>query len=208
MYSGKIENYAQTERNNADMSFDEACTAYFNWKDAVSESAQEYSDRIRKLKLLATFKSIIENELTDEQKNMLTMKYFEGKSGEEIGRVYGVTRSTVSRDLMKITEIFKTRMKYVFEYADTDLRNEEFPLYIELAVSTMAENASKVKSTGERMRKVRLKKMLTSVAVAECTGVSDKRIERFENGGPLAFDEFVKLILFYRISADQVIFGV
>lgn len=208
MYSKKMKNYTGFERTNGEMSFDEACTAYFNWKDAVGESAQEYSERIRKLKLLTILKSIIENELTKKQKNMLILKYIEGKSGEEIGILYSVTRSTVSRELMKITRIIEERMKYVFEYADTDLRTTVFPLYIEKAVALMADDASKSRTAGERTKIVREKKLLTTSEVSEGTGVPKEKIENFESGGSIGLNEFTRLILFYKMSADDAIFGV
>lgn len=207
MYSTGIKIYDRTRSESDNMNFDEACTAFFNWKDAVAESAEEYSERIRKLKLLKTFKSIIKNELTAEQRNMLKLKYLDGKSGEEIAAVYGISRSTVCRNLMKITEIFEVRMKYVFEYADTDIRNEDVPAYIEKAIAMMAADAGKTDSIGERLKKARTKKLLSVSLVSQVTGVPQKRIENFEQGGNISVSEFVKLISLYKLSADQAVFG-
>ncbi|MGN0463258.1 MAG: sigma factor-like helix-turn-helix DNA-binding protein [Acutalibacteraceae bacterium] len=201
--------YPQRSRSeNGEIQYDEACRAFFNWKDAVAESAEEYSERIRKLKLLGIVRSIIENELTKEQRDMLRLHYLENKNGEEIAAMYGVSRSTVCRNLTKITDVFRLRMKYVFEYADSDIRDEAVPAYIEQALSVMAFHSAKPESMGDRLRKARQKKLLTTSLVSELTGVAQKRIESFEQGGVLNTDEFVKLISFYKISADQAVFGV
>lgn len=205
MYTAEIKH---SNREKSEMKFDEACAAFFNWKDAVAESAEEYNERIRKIKLLAIVRSIIENELTKEQSDMLRLRYLDNKSGEEIAVLYGTTRSTVSRNLMKINEIFRTRMKYVFEYADSEIRNEFFPACIERALAVMSVCSAKPEFTGERLKKARLKKFMSTALVSEISGVPQKRIESFENGGQLSVEEFVKLITVYKIGADQAIFGV
>lgn len=208
MYSGKIKIYGQAATCKESYSFDEACTAFFNWKDAVAESAEEYNERVRRLKLLKVFKSVIENELTKQQRELITLSYLENKSGEEIAMLYGVSRSTVCRNLMKITEIFNVRMKYVFEYADCDIRNEAVPAYIEQALAVMANDASESNRIGERLKKARTKKLLSISTVSQSTGVPQKKIESFESGGTINVDDFVKLISFYKLGADQAIFGV
>lgn len=207
MYTGKIKIYGQATSKEK-FSFDEACTAFFNWKDAVAESAEEYSDRIKRLKLLKIFRSIIENELTKEQRDLITLSYLENKSGEEIALMCGVSRSTVCRNLTKITELFSDKMKYVFEYADTDIRNEAVPVYIEQALAVMSNEAAKPELAGERLKKARDKKLLSIPLVSQMTGVPQKRIESFEKGGTIELAEFIRLISFYKIGADQAIFGV
>ncbi len=208
MYSTKVKIFTQANPKQSDLSFDEACMAFFNWKDAVGESAEEYSDRIRKLKLLKTFRAVIKNELTDEQRGILKMKYLDGKNGEEIAAVYGVSRSTVCRNLMKITEVFNLRMKYVFEYADTDIRNEVMPAYIEQAVAIMSVESGKTDCVGQRLKKARNEKMLPISLVSEMTGVPQNKIENLEQNGSIGLNDFIKLISFYKVGADQMIFGV
>lgn len=207
MYSVKAKTPKQEKKENTDMTFDEACTAFFNWKDAVTESAKDYSERVRKMKLLSIFRSIIENELTPEQRQMLVLKYFEGKSGEEIASMRGISRSTVNRNLNKITGIIGEYMKYVFEYADLEPRYNAPPLYVEQAVALMARDAAKPEKAGERMKAEREKKLLSTLQVSESTGVGQKRLEIFENGGNITLGEFTRLLLFYRMSADKALFG-
>ncbi len=208
MYSAKIKYYGQAESAKRNMSFDEACTAFFNWKDAVAESATEYCERVRKLKLIRTFKLVIENELTQQQKEMLALSFLEGKSGEEIAAIYKISRSTACRNLMKINSLIKEKMKYVFEYADMDIRNEVVPAYIEAALSTMTCDAAEFNSIGERLKKARERKLFKISTVSGVTGIAQEKIERIENGASMSLDDFVKLITFYKVGADQIIFGV
>lgn len=208
MYSAKTKILSGEKNEKPDMTYDEACTAFFNWKDAVTESAKEYSERVRKMKLLSIFRSIIENELTPEQKETLVLKYFDEKNGEEIASLQGTSRSTVSRSIIKTNQIIKTYMKYVFEYADTEPRYDEPPLYIEQAVALMARDASKIETAGQRMKAERERKLLSTLQVSECTGVPQRRLESFENGGNISLGEFSELLLFYKMSADKALFGV
>lgn len=207
MYSAETKNIDTAKEERDVPSFDEACTVFFNWKDSVAESAEEYSSRIRRLKLISTFKKVIDRELTKEQREILCLKYLDGKNGEEIAGMYGVSRSKICKDLAKITRILENEMRYVFEYADLDLRMEELPTYVASAVAQMTRHAAKTQTVGERLKKVRCRKQLAVSTVAESTGVPQSKIEAFEKSGKISLDSFVSLITFYSVDANQAIFG-
>ncbi len=194
-----------TEKN---ISTDEACTRFFNWKDASIENAKEYESRIRKLKLIKVMKSIMENELTENQRDIVRLHYFEHKNGEEIGRMYGINRSTVSRILTKVESIIRENMKYVAEYSELNLNEEVPPVRVAQAIAFITADSAKADTIGGRIRKTRLSKLLTQEQVAMAVGMTAQRIDMIEKTGNMTVQEMMKLIFFFSVSADYIIFGV
>ena len=67
----------------------------------------------RRIELMKkTLSRAIETELTDRQKQMIDEYYFAGKTMTEIGKKYGISKSTVSRHLSRSRERLKTSLKY------------------------------------------------------------------------------------------------
>lgn len=207
-YTSKAIAYYDSMPKEKDFGIDEACSVFFNWKDATVENAKEYENRIRKLKLLKVMKSVMDNELTPTQKDIVRLHYFENKNGEEIAGMYGLNRSTVSRMLNKIESIITENMRYVFEYSELNL-NEEFPpVTVARAIAFITADSAKADSIGKRIRKARLSKLLTQEQVAAATGMTVKRVDMIEKTGNMTVQEMMKLIFFLSVSADYVIYGV
>lgn len=194
--------------NQDNVRLDEACTAFFNWKDAVAENAEEYDKRIRKLKLLKIMKSIMENELNETQREIVRLHYLEFKSGEEIAGIYGINRSTVSRMIAKIENIFKENMKYVFEYSEMNIANDAPPIDISQAIAYITEQSAKTDLIGTRLKNLRRSKLLSLEQTALAVGLTTERLNAIEKSGKLSVQELMKLIFFFSVNADQIIFGV
>lgn len=207
-YTSKSIAYYDSMPKEKDFDIDEACSVFFNWKDATIENAKEYENRIRKLKLLKVMKSIMDNELTPTQKDIVRLHYFENKNGEEIAGMYGINRSTVSRMLSKTESIIREHMKYVFEYSELDLSEEAPPVTVARAIAFITADSAKADSIGKRIRKARLSKLLTQEQVAAATGMTAQRLEMIEKSGNLTVQELMKLIFFFSVSADYIIYGV
>ena len=188
--------------------YDEACSKLFNWKDCALENEKEYSGRVRKIKFIKIMKSIFENDLNDKQKDMLRFKYLENKSGEEIAEIYGQNRSTVCRAIKKAESIMKENMRYVFEYANLKEYINNPPVCVASAISTITFCSSRPDTVGKRIKKERLMKMLTIESVSAATQISPMRLLAIENSAEFTYDEFVRLVTFFSVSADKLIFGV
>lgn len=59
---------------------------------------------------------IIEHELTERQKQILHLYYFEGKNGREISEMLYVNKSTVSRTLYRARERIRKNLRFYFDY--------------------------------------------------------------------------------------------
>lgn len=59
---------------------------------------------------------IIENELTDRQKEMVHLYYYEGKNSREISEQLYVNKSTVSRTLYRARERIRKNLRFYFDY--------------------------------------------------------------------------------------------
>lgn len=70
------------------------------------------SNTVRHSLMLKIMNNIIENDLTDRQKQMITMYYFQHMNISEIAGVLGVNRSTVSRTISRGRKNLTEKMKY------------------------------------------------------------------------------------------------
>ncbi|MGN1118124.1 MAG: hypothetical protein ACI4RU_05885, partial [Acutalibacteraceae bacterium] len=98
-------------------------------------------------------------------------------------------------------------MKYVSLFADMGLKNSDKPLDVKMAVSQLLlENSSKDK-IGLRLRKSRTDKAITLEKASLCTGLTKERLNTIEETGNLVSGELKRLIAFYGVSADYILFG-
>ncbi len=201
----EIANSVYERRNEC---FDEACRRFFNWKDSVNETSAEYESRIKKAKILRITKNIFENELSEKERKILSLKYAGNKSFEEIATEFSTNRSVICRIVRKTEHTIKEKLKYVLEYAEMDLRNEVAPVSVSEAIGVMAACALEPDRLGERLKKTRNMKCLTPEKVAAATKMSPERYCNIEAGGKVSVQELVRLALFFSVSADYLIFGV
>ena len=73
------------------------------------------AEQIKKLKLIV--RRVIEEDLTDKQKRVIQMYYFEGKKMTEIAEEMRINKSTVSRHLKLADKKFQKIKKYSVEVA-------------------------------------------------------------------------------------------
>ena len=76
----------------------------------IGDEAQSNSEKRRMI--LKIMRSIIENELTARQREMITLYYFNQVNIPEIAEMLGVNRSTVSRTISRGRRNIMERMKY------------------------------------------------------------------------------------------------
>ena len=87
------------------------------------------------------------------------------------------------------------------------LKNSDKPLDVKMAVSQLLlENSSKDK-IGLRLRKSRAERAITLEKAALCTGLTKERLNTIEETGNLVSGELKRLIAFYGVSADYILFG-
>lgn len=72
----------------------------------------ENSNTVKHNLMLKIMNNIIENDLTERQKQMITMYYFQHMDVSEIAGKIGVNRSTVSRTISRGRKNIAEKMKY------------------------------------------------------------------------------------------------
>lgn len=93
----------------------------------VSMSAAEFDILVRncdcgetneqlRTSLKRALKYVIENEITERQREMILMYYYENLNIPEIARRLEVNKSTVSRTLSRARYNIMTRLKWLTEY--------------------------------------------------------------------------------------------
>lgn len=76
----------------------------------IGGEAQSNSEKRRMI--LKIMRSVIENELTERQSEMITLYYFKQMNIPEIAEMLGVNRSTVSRTISRGRRNILEKMKY------------------------------------------------------------------------------------------------
>ncbi len=63
-------------------------------------------------------RDILEQDLTDRQKEILLHYYYEGKTEPEIAQELGVNKSTISRTLDRAKQRIRKHLRFYFDYTD------------------------------------------------------------------------------------------
>lgn len=199
-YNG-IQNSADVEKINR------AYRLLFNWSDCVAETEKEYLSRARKIRLISVMKKVIENELDETQRKILSLRHFENRSYDSIAGELYMSPSAVLRGSRKAEKIISSYMKYVIEFSNSGLKYSDKPLDVKMAVADlMLEKAGSDKMSA-RLRKARSDKFISLEKAALCTGIPKSRIEKIEENDVISIDEMKRLISFYGVSADYIFYG-
>ncbi|WP_040195831.1 sigma-70 family RNA polymerase sigma factor [Candidatus Soleaferrea massiliensis] len=75
-------------------------------------SSYDQDSEVKREQIIRTVKQAIQNELTERQRDCLTLYYFGNQTVEEIAQRYHLNRSTVSRHLKSA----RLRLKRVLQY--------------------------------------------------------------------------------------------
>ncbi|MBD5145068.1 MAG: sigma-70 family RNA polymerase sigma factor [Ruminococcus sp.] len=81
-------------------------------KEISALIGDENSNTVKHSLMLKIMNSIIENDLTERQRQMITMYYFQHIDIPEIADKLGVNRSTVSRTISRGRKNIAKKMKY------------------------------------------------------------------------------------------------
>jgi len=187
---------------------DKATTEYFSWKDSALETRADYNERIKKIKLIKIMNEITKNELTENQKEIMKLKFFKHYKQEEIAKIMDVSPSSVTRTIQRIEVLIKENMKYALMFADMDDELKEPPIDIMKSFSLIVGEKGEISNIGERLKRVRMKKGLSEKQLSLGAGVSEKKIEDIENGKDIKLSDFTAIIFFLSVGADEIIFGV
>lgn len=78
----------------------------------VLRQLQGVDNSREKERIKKTLARLMQEELTDRQREVVTMYFFEGKSLTEIGEILSLNKSTVSRHITRSKEKLKNALQY------------------------------------------------------------------------------------------------
>ena len=85
--------------------YENAQLAFSLWQGKQHETLDEYMLRKRKIELNCLVREVIENELSDTDKIIVQLHWYDNKTINQIAEIIGIDRSNVSRRLDKINGI-------------------------------------------------------------------------------------------------------
>ena len=186
--------------------FINAREAFIRWQGSIDDTVEGYVLRSRKNELRQLVKRVIENELSDYDKAIVNMRWYQNMTPTEIAEKLGVDRSTVARHLDKINNTVYEKLKYAMEYR----YGKSFSKQSEMIIKSGDAYTCTVSSDdiSERLKKLRTHNCLSEKEVASLTGIEEKRLSEIEEAGSsMTMTELKKLTTFYRCSSDYLLFG-
>ena len=180
--------------------------SFINWQGKISESVDSYILRQRKAELRELVKRVVKNELSDYDRIIVNLRWYENYTTAEIAEKLGVDRSTVTRHLDKINNIIYDKLKYAIEYR----YGRSYSDTAKLIIKSSDAYTCTVKSNevSDRLMNLRNKQCLTLDDVSSLTGIDSKRLSELEKqGGKMTMTELKKLCTFYHCSSDYLLFG-
>lgn len=180
--------------------------SFLRWQGNISESVDSYILRQRKAELNELVRKVIENELSDYDRVIVKMRWYQNYTVTEIAEKLGVDRSTVNRHLEKINNTIYDKLKYAIEYR----YGKSYTQKAKLIIKNNDAYSSTVKSheVSDRIRKLRNNQCLSVGDVETLTGIDNARLSEIEkHGNRMTMTELKKLCTFYRCSSDYILFG-
>ncbi len=199
-------------RENAQNSFQQADiegakSAFRYWQSTKYETIDEYLLRKRKVELNCLVNRVIESELTEKDKNLVKLHWYEGKNVTETAKVLGLERSAVSRRLDKINEIIYDKLKYAIEYRYGKDYSSSVKMIIKNkdALCLISED---FESPAGRIKNLRQRQGFSLEETEIMTGIGKKKLESIENGErELSVSDIIRFATAFKTSGDYIIFG-
>lgn len=195
--------------NNSFTQFDyaRAKRAFDLWNESENDGLDDYVMRERKRELQCLLKKVICNELSQKDRTLVSLHWYDGKTKREIAELTGLDRSTVFRRFEKINDIIFEKLKYAIEYRYGNSFASDAVMLIKRNVTGLG-SGRRLESIGERLERLRKEQYLSEEDVSSCTGISLRRLGVIEKSGKeITMTELQKLAAFFRVSSDYIIFG-
>ena len=187
--------------------YENAQLAFSLWQGKQHETLDEYMLRKRKIELNCLVREVIENELSDTDKIIVQLHWYDNKTINQIAEIIGIDRSNVSRRLDKINGIIYDKLKYALQYRYGKDYSASVRVIIKNKDALFVVSGSQ-NSIEERIRNLRLTQCMSIIDASDMTGISEKHLRDIENGTVKATAEDVRLIATaFKTSGDYIIFG-
>ncbi len=146
------------------------------------ESVESLIHRIRRVGTARLVEEVIENRLSDTQRQFIKEYWYENKNTAQIARENGVSQANVYRTIARANETIKNFiMPLVMYHSDlTDVKVH--PLYFEEIMKISSAMKQKGESISDRLKNLRLSNGVKPEQLAKAVCITPKELEMIENG--------------------------
>lgn len=183
-------------------------SSYSDWELSQNESPIEFIQRKRKVDLVYLLNDVIDNELSDLEKQIVNLYYFNSKTATQIASVISLNKSTVTRKLNSINKKIYDFLKYAVMYK-YDLETEDvIPLALRETATLSAVKSSSPNYIGGRIFKLRTLADIDFYTLSNCTGIDEDRLKTLEkSNSEIKTCEAVIIASFFNVSIDYLLTG-
>lgn len=181
--------------------------AFSLWQGTQHETVDEYVLRKRKIELNCLVNEVIDNELTDEEKTLVHMHWFEERSHYDISKILGVSPSTITRKFDKINSIIYDKLKYAIQYRYGKDYSRAVKVIIKNKDGLYLLSAQK-DTPAQRIRNLRMNQGLTLKDTESMTGISADKLDCIEKGErDILIKDVSRIAAAFKVSCDYIISG-
>ena len=171
------------------------------------ESPSAYAWRKREVDLSFLLEMAIENELTENEKNVVEDRWYDSLSFSEVARKRGITPAAVMKTSDRALQKLEKVLKYVVFYQSNITDESIVPASVSRARVIASARKITADKLGLRLRNLRLSNGLTVKRLSEATGIDKKRIDVIESGAMLKIEELIVFSEFFAVTADYILKG-
>ena len=106
----------RTETSFDEIDNETARSQYNSWAARKSETLDEFMMRKRKIELNNLVRMVIDKELTEQEKEIVGLHWYGGKSAIETAEALGMSKSLISKKISKINDKIYDKLKYALEF--------------------------------------------------------------------------------------------
>ncbi|MBQ8763957.1 MAG: helix-turn-helix domain-containing protein [Clostridia bacterium] len=171
------------------------------------ETPAAYAWRKREVDMSLLLEKAIENELTENERAVVTDKWYNSLSLTQIARNRGISPAAVKHTSERALEKLEKVLKYVVFYQQDIFEENIVPAVIGRARMIMSARKISGSDIGERVNSMRLGKGLSLKSLSESLGVGEERLEKIEKGDMPETDELILLSGFFAVTTDYILKG-
>lgn len=171
------------------------------------EAPAEYAWRKREVDMSLLLDRAIQKELTEAERAVVILHWYDGKSISEISKQKETTASAVKKTLIRAQEKLERVLSYAVCYQQNIFSESVIPVILGRArVISAARNATEG-TPGDRIARLRQSQCLTAEALGLATEINSARIRRIEKGAEPDCGELVALSRFFSVTTDFILKG-
>ncbi|MBO4893462.1 MAG: hypothetical protein J5562_00930 [Clostridia bacterium] len=164
------------------------------------ETPVEYAWRARDVELARLLRMAVENDLSDLERAVVTMRWFADMGTTEIAKRLGVTPSAVSHTLSRGEKRLYELLRYAVYYRCDTLDERTVPAMLMRARAVLAAGLTQAEDFASAVKKERLAQGLSEEKTEEYAGLEPGRLRLIENGEEPLDTEKAKLGAFFAIT--------